>query len=149
LRRIAILAAVAAALTCATAASSALQPLRRAHAGELRASKLRPVPRIPAQHENGRIRVIARLDVPPLAAAYAEGLSVTGSSRRLDVNSSSSHKYLSRLDSMQKRAAAEIREAIPSAMVSRRFQVVLDGCPTSHGSRSSRSSTPASPIDRR
>jgi minor extracellular serine protease Vpr len=127
LRRIAILAAVAAALTCATAASSALQPLRRGHAGELRASKLRPVPRIPVQHDNGRIRVIARLNMPPLAAAYAEGLSLTGSSRRLDVDSSSSRTYLSRLDSMQRRVAAEIREAIPSAVVSRRFQVVLDG----------------------
>jgi len=85
------------------------------------------VPRIPVQHENGRIRVIARLDMPPLAAAYAEGFSLTGSSRTLDVDSSSSRQYLSRLDSMQKRVAAEIREAIPSAVVSRRFQVVLDG----------------------
>ena len=65
--------------------------------------------------------------MPPLAAAYAEGLSVTSSSRRLEVNSSSSRKYLSRLGSMQARAAAEIREAIPAAVVSRRFQVVLDG----------------------
>jgi minor extracellular serine protease Vpr len=127
LRRLALLAASAAALTCATAASSALQPLRHGHQGELRASKLRPVPRVPDQHENGRIRVIARLDMPPLAAAYAEGLSVTSSSRSLDVSTSSSRKYLSHLDSMQTRAAAEIRDAIPAAVVSRRFQVVLDG----------------------
>jgi minor extracellular serine protease Vpr len=65
--------------------------------------------------------------MPPLAAAYAEGLSVTSFSRRLDLNASSSRKYLSRLGSMQARAAAEIREAIPAAVVSRRFQVVLDG----------------------
>jgi minor extracellular serine protease Vpr len=65
--------------------------------------------------------------MPPLAAAYAEGLSVTSSSRKLDLNASSSRKYLSRLGSMQARAAAEIREAIPAAVVSRRFQVVLDG----------------------
>ena len=127
MRRLALLAASAAALTCATAASSALQPLRHGHHGELKASKLRPVPQVPAQHENGRIRVIVRLDMPPLAAAYAEGLSVTSSSRRLDVNASSSRKYLTRLGSMQKRAAAEIHEAIPAAVVSRRFQVVLDG----------------------
>ena len=127
MRCLALLAATAAALTSATAASSALQPLRRGHHGELRASKLRPVPHVPAQHANGRIRVIARLDMPPLAAAYAEGLSVTSSSRALDVNSSSSRKYLTRLDSMQNRAAAEIREAVPAAVVSRRFQVVLDG----------------------
>jgi minor extracellular serine protease Vpr len=65
--------------------------------------------------------------MPPLAAAYTEGLSVTDSSRTLDVNSSASRKYLSRLGSMQKQAAAEIRQAIPAAVVSRRFQVVLDG----------------------
>ena len=65
--------------------------------------------------------------MPPLAAAYAEGLSVSGSSRRLDVNSSSSRKYLVRLGSMQQRAAAAIRDAIPTAVISRRFQVVLDG----------------------
>ena len=118
---------MAAALTSATAASSALQPLRRGHPGELRASKIRPVPRVPAQGANGRIRVIARLDMPPLAAAYAEGLSLTSSSRRLNVNASSSRKYVARLGSMQQRAAAEIREAIPGAIVSRRFQVVLDG----------------------
>jgi minor extracellular serine protease Vpr len=91
------------------------------------ASKLRAPPRIPAQHANGRIRVIVRLGMPPLAAAFVEGLAVGGTARKLDPNSSASRQYLSRLESMQKEAAREIREAIPGAVVSRRFQVVLDG----------------------
>jgi minor extracellular serine protease Vpr len=127
LRRIAFLAAVVAALACATAASSALQPLRRGHQGELAASKLKAPPRIPAQHANGRIRVIVRLGMPPLAAAFSEGLAVGGGARKLDVTSSASRRYLSRLASMQKEAARELRQAIPGAIVSRRFQVVLDG----------------------
>ena len=65
--------------------------------------------------------------MPPLAAAFSEGLAVGGTARRLDVNSSASRRYLSRLESMQKEAAGEIRNAIPGAVVSRRFQVVLDG----------------------
>jgi minor extracellular serine protease Vpr len=127
LRRFAFLAAVAAALACATAASSALQPLRRGHHGELAPSKLKAPPSIPAQHRSGRIRVIVRLGMPPLAAAFSEGLAAGGSARRLDVNSSASRRYLSRLESMQKEAAREIQEAIPGAAVSRRFQVVLNG----------------------
>ena len=91
------------------------------------ASKLKAPPHIPAQHANGRIRVIVRLGMPPLAAAFAEGLAVGGSARKLDANSSASRRYLSRLESMQKEAAREIREAIPGAVFSRRFQVVLDG----------------------
>ena len=71
--------------------------------------------------------MIVRLGMPPLAAAFADGLAVGGSARKLDANSSASRRYLSRLESMQKEAAREIREAIPGAVVSRRFQVVLDG----------------------
>jgi minor extracellular serine protease Vpr len=104
-----------------------LQPLRRGHHGELAASKLKAPPRIPAQHASGRIRVIIRLGMPPLAAAFTDGLAVGGSARKLDVNSSASRRYLSRLESMQQEATREIREAIPGAVVSRRFQVVLDG----------------------
>ena len=88
MRRIAFLAVVAAALACATAASSALQPLRRGHHGELSASKLKAPPQIPAQHASGRIRVIVRLVMPPLAEAFTDGLAVGGSARRLDVNGS-------------------------------------------------------------
>ena len=71
--------------------------------------------------------MIARLSMPPLAAAFVEGLAAGGSSGKLDVSSSASRRYLSRLESMQKQAAAQIHEAIPGAVVSRRFQVVLDG----------------------
>jgi minor extracellular serine protease Vpr len=91
------------------------------------ASKLKAPPRIPSQHASGRIRVIVRLGMPPLAAAFVDNLAIGGTARRLDVSSSASRRYLSRLESMQKEAAGEIRNAIPGAVVSRRFQIVLDG----------------------
>ena len=127
LRRLAPLAAFAVALVCASAASSALQPIRRAHSGEL-APRIRQGPlRIPTEHTRGRLRVIVRLALPPLAAAYSDGLGVDGSARRLSVQSGSSRRYLARLDRAQSAAAAEIRRAVPGAVVSRRFRVVLDG----------------------
>jgi minor extracellular serine protease Vpr len=127
LRRLAPLAAFAVALVCASAASSALQPIRRAHSGEL-APRIRQGPlRIPTEHTRGRLRVIVRLALPPLAAAYSDGLGVDGNARKLSVHSASSRDYLARLDRAQSAAAAGIRRAVPGAVVSRRFRVVLDG----------------------
>lgn len=83
--------------------------------------------RIPSEHFRGRVRVIARLDLPPLAVAYNEDLAVGGTSRRLDVSTGSSRRYLARLERAQSAAATGIRRAIPGAVVSRRFQVILDG----------------------
>ena len=65
--------------------------------------------------------------MPPLAAAYNEDLAVGGDSRRLDVSTGSSRRYLARLERAQSAAATAIRRAIPGAVVSRRFQVILDG----------------------
>jgi minor extracellular serine protease Vpr len=73
------------------------------------------------------VRVIVRLALPPLAAAFSDELSVGGGSRRLDVHASSSRRYLARVDAAQAQAASTIRAAIPGAVISRRFQVVLDG----------------------
>jgi minor extracellular serine protease Vpr len=127
LRRIALLAAAAAALACASAASTALQPIRRPHARDTAPRMWKGPLRIPREHFRGRVRVIARLDLPPLAAAYSEDLAVGGTSRRLDVGSGSSRRYLARLERAQSAAATAIRQAIPGAVVSRRFQVILDG----------------------
>jgi hypothetical protein len=127
LRRIALLAAAVAALACTSAASTALQPIRRAHARDTAPPVWKGPLRIPAEHFRGRIRVIARLELPPLAAAYNEGLAVGGTSRRLDVSTGSSRRYLARLERAQSAAVTAIRQAIPGAVVSRRFQVILDG----------------------
>lgn len=71
--------------------------------------------------------MIARLDLPPLAAAFTEDLAIGGSNRRLDLSAGSSRRYLTRLERAQSAAATAIRGAIPGAVVSRRFQVVLNG----------------------
>ena len=82
---------------------------------------------IPAQHSRGRVRVIVRLSLPPLAAEYGLDFAVSQSARHLDVRSATSREYLQRLESQQRGAAAEIRRAIPGAVVTSRFQVVLNG----------------------
>src|SRR6185312_3309664 len=61
------------------------------------------------------------------AAAYADELSLRGHTRKLDVHTSSSRRYVAKVESAQARAAAQIRAAIPAAVIQRRFQVVLDG----------------------
>jgi minor extracellular serine protease Vpr len=127
LRRIALLAAAVAALACTSAASTALQPIRRPHARDAAPRMWKGPLQIPREHFRGRVRVIARLDLPPLAAAYNEDLAVGGNSRRLDVSTGSSRRYLARLERAQSAAATAIGRAIPGAVVSRRFQVILDG----------------------
>ncbi len=127
MRRIALLAAAAAALACTSAASTALQPIRRPNTDDAVPRIWKGPLRIPREHFRGRVRVIARLDLPPLASAFNEDLAVGGTSRRLDVSTGSSRRYLARLERAQSAAATAIQEAIPGAVLSRRFQVVLDG----------------------
>ena len=92
----------------------------------------RTVPRIragvlPVFASSGRVRVIARLSLPPLAQRLGRGLSATGARRRLDIASAGAQAYLRRIEDAQAQAAALLRRAIPEARVGRRFQVVLDG----------------------
>ncbi len=70
--------------------------------------------------------MVVRLAQPPLAAVFAHS-SKTAGTNRLDVSTKSSRAYLARLERLQNAAAAELRRAIPTARVSRRFQVLLDG----------------------
>jgi subtilisin family serine protease len=81
---------------------------------------------VPALASSGRIRVIARLSLPPLAQQFGRGLASAGASRRLDTTSAASRAYLRRVERVQAVAAAIVRRAIPAARVGRRFQVVLD-----------------------
>ena len=75
-----------------------------------------------------RVRVIMTLDDPPLAAAFsARQLAGFGAKVRLNVKSSFARSYLADLASAQTRAIASLRQELPDAVVSRRYQVLLNG----------------------
>ena len=125
LRR-AVLLLLAAALILASAASAAFQPIRRSY-GEFSLPRLRAgTLKVPAAHSQGRVTVLVDLRLPPLAA-YNRNLFSTFSTSRLNVRSSSSRLYLNQLARTQRAAAAELGRAIPSARISYRYRVVLDG----------------------
>ena len=68
------------------------------------------------------------LDDPPLAAAtFSRGFAGLGTRRKLNVRSTFSRSYLGSLQAEQAKAIAELREAIPQAVVSRRYQVLVNG----------------------
>ena len=81
---------------------------------------------IPLSNPSGRLRVIADLPLPPLAAQFGRNLYAAGARRKLDVASSASRAYLRRIDEQQARIAAALRRAIPQARIGRRFRVILD-----------------------
>ena len=83
---------------------------------------------VPAGHGSGRVRVIARLQLPPLAAVFAERTpALAGAARHLNVHSASSRIYLARVTAAQARAAAALKRAIPSARIGWRYKILLDG----------------------
>ncbi|HEV3478248.1 MAG TPA: S8 family serine peptidase, partial [Gaiellaceae bacterium] len=126
MRRLPVFIALIAALVLPASASAGLQPIKRTF-GEKTIPRVRPgTIAVPAKRSD-RVRVIVGLQQEPLAAAYGPGLFGSLSSTRLDVNSRSSREYLEQLEAAQLAAARSIRAAIPSARVSRRFQVVLNG----------------------
>jgi subtilisin family serine protease len=127
LRRLLAPLAFVAALVSATSAAASLQPVRRSF-GELEVPRVRAWAGPPARHSTGRVRVIATLHMPPLAAARGTDVMAFGAARtRLDVRSADSRAYLARIEQVQRAAAARIRAAIPEARIGRRFQLVLDG----------------------
>ena len=83
-----------------------------------------PIPR----GSNGKVRVIVGLEQQPLAARMSSrqvfGL---GPRRKLDVATNSSQSYLARLEREQQLAIASLERAIPDAVVTRRFKIVLNG----------------------
>ncbi|HEY8705594.1 MAG TPA: S8 family serine peptidase [Gaiellaceae bacterium] len=129
MRRTVPLLACCAALVVALPAAAKLVPVQRTFGD-------RSVPRVragvlPVFPSSGRVRVIARLSLPPLAQVSGaqvagRGLSAAGSRRRLSVESAGSRAYLRRLAQGQARETALLRRAIPTARVGRRFQIVLD-----------------------
>jgi subtilisin family serine protease len=125
LRR-AVLLPLAAALILVSAASATLQPVRRS-AGEISVPRVRAgTLKIPPAASRGRLTVLVDLRLPPLAA-YNRNLFSVARTTRLNVRSSSSRLYLARLARAQKVAAAELKRAIPSARISNRYRVIMDG----------------------
>jgi len=126
LRRLVPAIALVAALTSVSPAAASLQPIHR-NVGEVTLPRLRAgTIKVPTGHADGRVRVIVRLRQPPLAAVFGRSAK-SASSHRLDVSSRSSREYVARLQRLQNAAAAQLRRAIPSARLSRRFQILLDG----------------------
>ena len=118
---------VVVALSCVPVAAASFKPIQR-NFGELTFPRVRAgTVTIPKSQSTGRIRVIATLKLPPLAQAYGRGLYAAGSANRLNVHSSASKAYLRRIDAEQTAAIAKLRQAIPSARISWRYQVILNG----------------------
>jgi minor extracellular serine protease Vpr len=127
LRRTPVLIALIAALALTASAGAGLQPINRTF-GE------RTIPRVrtgtlplASTSRSDRVRVIVGLARPPLAAENGPGYFGALSGSRLDVNSRASRSYLARIESEQLAATQAIRATIPSARITRRFQVVLNG----------------------
>jgi minor extracellular serine protease Vpr len=130
-RRLALLAAVAAVVASTGTAAGALRPLDRT-SPTVSLSRVRhgpPLAKLPIpQGADGRVTVIVGLPQPPLAArATPLRLFGIGPRRKLEVASSSSQAYLAHIDAAQQRAMARIHALIPQAKITRRFGIVLDG----------------------
>jgi minor extracellular serine protease Vpr len=121
LRRAIPLLACCGALIAALPAAARPAPVERGASPRVRAGTL------PTVTASGRLRVIARLSLPPLAQRFGRGLAAADGGRRLDTTSAASRAYLERVERMQAAEAALVQRAIPEARIGRRFQVVLDG----------------------
>jgi minor extracellular serine protease Vpr len=127
LRRSPLLLALIAALVTSASASAGLQPINRTF-GDRTIPRLRPGKIVvPPAARADRVRVIVGLGLPPLAAEHGPGLFGSLGARQLSVESRSSRAYLARIEAEQAQAVRAIEAAIPSARVTRRFQVVLNG----------------------
>lgn len=106
-------------------AGAQLTPIQRSSDGRAR-PRLRAgtIPLLP--HGGARVRVIAALRLPPLAARSGRGLYGALGRRKLAVGSAASRAYLARLAAAQSRAVATLRATIPQARVQERFRILLD-----------------------
>ncbi len=125
-RRAVAVAVLVAALLSVSAAAAGLQPIRYRH-GEVNVPRVRAGSiSIPAGHARGRVTVVVALSGPPLAA-WSRSLASRAATTRLDTSSAASRSYLAELSRRQDAAARTLRRAIPEAVVSRRFRVLLNG----------------------
>jgi subtilisin family serine protease len=127
LRRTAALLIAFAALLLALPAAAALQPVHRPTSELGTAPLVRAgTPFIPAGHRTGRVQVVLRLPQPPLAARGGRSLA-SATRAKLNASSQESRAYLTRLDAVQRAAAARLTRAIPEAKVRERYRVVFNG----------------------
>ena len=126
-RRLALLT-LTALLATPSAASAAFRPIKR-DLGETSLPRLRAgTLNVPTARERGRVTVVVRLGLPPLAAWSADrGLSSSKTGQRLDVASRAARTHLARISAAQRAAVAQLRTAIPQARVQQRYRVLLDG----------------------
>ena len=132
MRRLAPFACLAFLVAFTGTAAGALGPSPREviERAESRLYKVQPIsPRAKAgSNEASRVRVIVTLDDPPLAtAAPRSAFATVGTRRKLNFASSFSRSYLTRLEVAQERAISNVRNALPEARISRRYQVLLNG----------------------
>jgi minor extracellular serine protease Vpr len=127
-RRLALLVSLLAAVAITGTAAGSLDRTPRDVVTQAM-QKVRPAPDVSGLTSPGnRVRVVVTLDDQPLAAAtFARRLPGLARNAKLNMSSSFSRSYLSRLESAQARAIASIRAEIPEAVVSRRYQVLVNG----------------------
>ncbi len=129
MRRLALLVCLLAAVAITGTASGSLDRTPRDVIAQAM-QKVRPAPDLSGltRTADDRVRVIVTLDDPPLAAAtFARRLPGLGADVKLNVASSFSRSYLGKLEAAQAKAIASIREEVPQATVSRRYQVLVNG----------------------
>jgi subtilisin family serine protease len=127
-RRLALLASLLAAVAITGTAAGSLDRTPRDVVIQAM-QKVRPAPDTSRlTSPDNRVRVVVTLDDPPLAAAtFARRLPGIAQNAKLNLATSFSRSYLGRLETAQARAIASIRAEIPEAVVSRRYQVLVNG----------------------
>ena len=123
-----VLLTIAALLTMSSAASAGVRPIKR-DLGETSLPRVRAgTLTVPTARERGRVTVIVRLGLPPLAAWSADrGLSSSRTGQRLDLSSRGARTHLAQISAAQRAAVAQLRTVIPQARVGQRYRVLLDG----------------------
>ena len=129
MRRLAVLVCLLAVVVSTGTAAGALDQTPRSVV-ENAMAKVRPAPASSTfEPANGnRVRVIMTLETPPLAAAAfsRRAIGITPKAK-LNLRSAFSQSYLSALEAEQARAISTLHRAMPEAIVSRRYQVLLNG----------------------
>jgi subtilisin family serine protease len=123
-----LLAVVAVAATCGTASGARDRTPRSIVESAL--ATVRPAQDLSAFRptSGNRTRVIVTLADPPLAeVSFARRLAGLGPNAKLDLSTRFARSYLDRLEAAQARAIARVRSAIPEAVVSRRYELLLNG----------------------
>ncbi len=129
MRRLALLASLVAVVAFAGSAAGSVDRTPRSVV-EAALLKVRPAPDHSAFRptKDNRVRVIVALAEPPLAAAaYGRRLAGPGTNRKLSLATPFARSYLARLEASQARAIASVERAIPEAVVSRRYELLLNG----------------------